>query len=88
VGRGLRARGRRLEGRGQVGDLGGQFEGWRLVIEAVVRVGRVGLFRRGCYAWVARGAGRGRGLGADDGRRPVDLAEVRERDLRIAGQQP
>ena len=32
-------------------------------------------------AWVAGATGRGRGLGADDGRRTVDLTEVCERDL-------
>jgi hypothetical protein len=36
-------------------------------------------------ARVARAAGRGRGLGADDGRGTVDLAEVSERDLRVVG---
>jgi hypothetical protein len=83
---GARAGGRGLEGRGEVRDLGAQLQRGGLVIEAVVGVGRVRLVGGRRHAWVARGAGRGRGLGADDRCRAVDLAEVCERDLRVMGQ--
>jgi hypothetical protein len=58
-----------------------QLERGRLVIEAVVGVCRVRLFGRRRHAWVTGAAGGGRGLGADDRRRAVDLAKVRERNL-------
>jgi hypothetical protein len=77
------AGGWRLEWRSQVRYLGAQLQRGGLVIEAVVRVGRVRLFGGRRHAWVAGSAGRGRGLGADDRRRTVDLAEVCERDLRV-----
>jgi hypothetical protein len=82
---GARAGGRGLEGRGQVRELGAQLQRGGLVVEAIIRVGRVRLVGGRRHAWVAGRAGRGRGLGADDRRRAVDLAEVRERDLRVVG---
>lgn len=55
--------------------------GARLVIQCVVGELGVGILRGWRRAWVARAAGRGRGLCADDGRGAVDLAEVCERKL-------
>lgn len=74
------AGGRALEGRDEGQACQPQRRG--MVIEAVAGKGRKGLVGGRCDAWVASGAGRGRGLGADDGRRTVGLAEVGQRDLR------
>lgn len=62
--------------------MGAQLERDGLVIEAVVCVRGMRLFGGRGDAWVAGGAGQGGCLGADDRRRPVDLTEVSERDLR------
>ena len=82
---GARARGRRLEGRGELGQSRAQLQRRGLVVEALVGVGGQGVFGWRRHARVAGAARRGRGLGADDGRRTVDLAEVSERDLRARG---
>jgi len=80
-----RAGGRGLKRRGELGQARIQLEGGGLVVEAIVRVGRMRVFGWWGVAWVAGATGRGRGLGADDGRRTVDLTEVCERDLEGRG---
>jgi hypothetical protein len=82
---GTRAGGWGFKGRGELRQSPTQLERGGLVIEAVVGIGRMRLFGRGCHAWVAGAAGRGRGLGANNRRGTVDLAEVCERDLRVCG---
>lgn len=51
------------------------------MVALVVGEVRGGTFGRGRDARIARAARRGRRLGADDGRRAVDLAEVGKGDL-------
>jgi hypothetical protein len=76
-----RARGRGLERGRQLGKAASQLHGGRLV-QAIVTVGGRGcLFGGRRHARVAGAAWRGRGLGADNRRWTVDLAEVCERDL-------
>lgn len=82
MGRGSWACGGRLKGRCEARDPGAQLERGGLVIEAVVCVCGMRLFGGRGDAWVARSAGQGGCLGADDRRRPVDLTEVSERNLR------
>lgn len=75
------ARGRRLEGRCELGQTPAQLQ-HRLLVQPIIRVGRVGGLFGGRRDTGMAGAARGRGgLGADDGCRAVDLAEVRQRDL-------
>lgn len=78
---GARAVGRGVEGRGELWQARVKLEGCGLIVQAVVGVGRVRLFGGRRDAWVAGAAGRGRGLGADDGCRTVGLAKVCEGDL-------